>query len=149
MSQRLLADDPTISAEEWYRRMVESEGTQRRRYVETRSIQELRDARGDRCRRCGSRSKLEFAHVKETSVRGRGRGQMVRYCDIKRNPGSYELLCWHCHHEFDRKGGYRVFFGLLLVEWLNQVRGDRGEITDEKRDQSDETEASVCASSAA
>lgn len=44
---------------------------------------------------------------------------MHRYCDVKRNPDSYELLCWNCHREFDRKGGYNVFFGLLLVEWLN------------------------------
>lgn len=122
------------------------EGSKPRR-IETRSIQELRDARGNRCRRCGSKSKLEFAHVKETSVRGRGRGQMVRYCDIKRNPDAYELLCWHCHHEFDRKGGYRVFFGLLLVEWLNG--GRNGKQNAKGGSQSDETEASVCASSAA
>lgn len=92
-------------------------GTGRR--IETRSMQELRDARGDKCRRCGSRSKLEFAHVKETGLNGRGRGQMHRYGDIKRNPDAYELLCWDCHREFDRKGGYRVFYGLLFIEWLN------------------------------
>lgn len=99
------------------------------RRIETRSMQELREARGNRCRRCRSRSKLEFAHVKETKVSGRGRGQMVRYCDIKRNPDAYELLCWDCHHEFDRQGGYRVFYGLLLVEFLE---GDRRPETEDR-----------------
>lgn len=94
-------------------------GETKPRYVERRSMQELRDARGNRCRRCRSRAKLEFAHVKETPLRGRGRGQMHRYCDIKKNPDCYELLCWDCHHEFDRQGSYKAFPGLLLYEFLN------------------------------
>lgn len=128
MSQRRetpIIDDPTVSDAEWYATMMaQADAPPKRRYVETRSIQELRDARGNQCRRCGSRLKLEFAHVKETKLRGRSRGQMHRYCDIKRNPDAYELLCWNCHREFDKKGGYTVFFGLLLVSWLNEMSED-------------------------
>jgi DNA-directed RNA polymerase subunit RPC12/RpoP len=111
-----------MSDAEWYSRMADSEGIRRRRYVETRRIADLREARGNQCRRCGSRVKLEFAHVKPTKVKGMGRGQQVRYGDIKRNPDAYELLCRDCHRAFDRKGGYNAFFGLLLVEWLEGGR---------------------------
>src|SRR6185369_10379450 len=90
----------------------------RPRRIETRSMTKLREARGNRCRRCRARSRLEFAHIKETALKGRGRGQMHRYCDIKKNPDCYELLCYECHREFDRRGGYRIFCGLLFVEWL-------------------------------
>lgn len=66
----------------------------------------LREARGGRCERCHSKRKkvLEFAHIKPTTLNGRGRGQSRRYLDIKRNPTSYRLLCKACHKLFDRTG---------------------------------------------
>jgi hypothetical protein len=91
----------------------------RGRRIERRNVQLLRDERGNRCRRCGSRVKLEFAHVQATALQGRSRGSIHRYYDIKKNPGAYELLCRDCHRDFDKRGGYSVFFGLLFVAWLN------------------------------
>src|SRR5688572_10409501 len=69
----------------------------------------LREERGDKCecteerchgeqQPCGSKIKLEFAHIKPTPLTGRGRGSTRRYYDIKRNPDAYRLLCWSpCH----------------------------------------------------
>lgn len=65
-------------------------------------IQSLRDERGNKCKVCESTSNLEFAHIKPTELRFKGRGQTQRYYDIKRNPESYELLCKKCHGKFDR-----------------------------------------------
>jgi len=63
----------------------------------------LQKALGSDCRKCGHRSKLEFAHVKKTKLTGiTGRGKCKRLYDIKNNLGSYILLCHGCHRQFDR-----------------------------------------------
>ena len=67
-------------------------------------VQQLRDERGNKCESCEEperwtkgKCNLQFAHVKPTGLNGVGRGQTQRYLDIKRNPGSYKLLCAGCH----------------------------------------------------
>lgn len=64
-------------------------------------MQELRAARGNKCGTCGRPSgddvKLEFAHVKKTRIKGRSRGSLHRYYDIKKHPEAYLLECWDCH----------------------------------------------------
>lgn len=73
-----------------------------------RYFERLREEFGGKCQgmpdarhSCGSRDCLEFAHVGETPVRGRGRGQWARYYDIKRNRHAYRLLCKKCHMLMD------------------------------------------------
>jgi hypothetical protein len=66
-------------------------------------VADLRDERGNRCEECQSPDNLEFAHVKETRLRFKGRGQTQRYYDIKKNPDSYKLLCKKCHRKLDRR----------------------------------------------
>jgi hypothetical protein len=80
------------------------------------SIARLRASRGGRCectgcvgcldrsgeRRCARDRRLEFAHLRPTGLRGRGRGRAERYHDILRNPDAYSLRCWWCHLELDR-----------------------------------------------
>lgn len=58
---------------------------------------------GGRCERrsCRRRDNLEFAHVEQTKVTGRGRGANWRVLDVIRNPSAYALLCKGCHAEFD------------------------------------------------
>lgn len=46
-------------------------------------------------------SHLHFAHIKPTSLFGRGRGKMKRYYNIKNNIFYYTLLCADCHKKFD------------------------------------------------
>jgi hypothetical protein len=78
---------------------------ERRRRFEARRVSVLRIGRGNRCERCGKRAhtdkrgrpNLEFAHLAPTGLRGRGRGQIQRYYDIRRHPESYALLCRGCH----------------------------------------------------
>lgn len=50
---------------------------------------------------------LEFAHLpgKSTGLDGQGRGLPNRYHDVRRNPGSYVLLCRAHHVELDCRGG--------------------------------------------
>lgn len=59
---------------------------------------------GGRCYRCHAReedcSKLEFHHIKETGVSGRGRGTNVRLRDVRLHPEAYVLLCRGCHLVF-------------------------------------------------
>lgn len=73
----------------------------------------LRAEFGGKCRECGAKSSgkdlpLEFAHVKPTGCVGRGRGQRVRYWDIKKNPTCYALMCRRCHKKFDADYWARV-----------------------------------------
>lgn len=56
---------------------------------------------GGKCNACGSRSDLEFAHVKDTGLNGIGRGKGRRLRDILRHPGAYLLLCVECHEQLD------------------------------------------------
>jgi len=45
--------------------------------------------------------RLEFIHILDTPVMGRGRGRKERYWDIKKHPGSYALFCKYHHTEYD------------------------------------------------
>jgi hypothetical protein len=73
--------------------------------------------RGNRCqvKGCKSRRALEFHHVQETSLAGRGRGLARRALDVRKNPGSYILVCRKHHVKFhpdyfldaDKKRKYR------------------------------------------
>ena len=56
---------------------------------------------GGECLFCGSTEKLEFAHLKETELNGRGRGRKERLYDVIKHPDSYVLLCNKNHREFD------------------------------------------------
>lgn len=57
---------------------------------------------GGQCLFCGKRGKLEFAHLEETELKGRGRGRKERLYDVIRHPNSYVLLCKKNHRELDR-----------------------------------------------
>lgn len=48
---------------------------------------------GGKCIICGSTEDLEFAHIKPTKLKGRGRERKERYYDILNNPDSYALTC--------------------------------------------------------
>ena len=71
----------------------------------------LRALAGNLCVWCGCPGlpgdTLEFAHLpgKETGLADQGRGQPQRYYDVRRNPGSYVLLCREHHTEMDGRGG--------------------------------------------
>ena len=81
---------------------------------------ELRKERGGRCllglAHCSETKRLEFAHVKETGLKGRGRGRAERYRDIKANPECYILACRSCHLRADELA--RVFYFELQLEAL-------------------------------
>lgn len=42
-------------------------------------------------------SKVQFHHIKNTNLNGRGRGRKERYYDILNNPNCYVPLCPRCH----------------------------------------------------
>jgi hypothetical protein len=88
-----------------------------RRYREKLRLRCL-DLLGDRCRRCRSTRHIEFAHIKPTGLRGRGRGLDRRYRDILANPDCYLPLCHDCHLAYTQAGDYREIFGIFLEEWL-------------------------------
>ena len=68
---------------------------------------DLQKKLGSDCRKCGHRSKLEFAHVKRTKLSGKtGRGKKKRLYDIKNNLHCYILLCKPCHRQFDKDNKY-------------------------------------------
>ena len=56
---------------------------------------------GGKCEKCGSTENLEFAHIAKTPLKGKGRGSMHRYYDIKNHPMSYALMCHRCHEQED------------------------------------------------
>ena len=60
---------------------------------------------GQQASQCSETSpdKLEFAHVKETEVRGRGRGSYDRIFDIFTHQDCYRLLCDEHHKRFDEE----------------------------------------------
>ena len=64
---------------------------------------ELIDSFGGKCDwpGCEETDDLEFAHVQETALVGRGRGRHERYYDILKNPESYRLLCFTHHKKMD------------------------------------------------
>lgn len=57
---------------------------------------------GGKCSKCKSIFNLEFAHVSQTKLFGRGRGRKERYYDIINNPTKYILLCNKCHYLRDK-----------------------------------------------
>ena len=65
------------------------------------AFKRLREAYGGKCAICGSSERLEFAHVRPTSLMGRGRGRKERYYDVSNNPECYMLLCHDCHRDHD------------------------------------------------
>lgn len=67
-------------------------------------MQRLRDQRGGKCEKCGSRRRLQFAHRAPTKLMGRGRGSRERYYDIKKHPAAYILVCRQCHISVDFRG---------------------------------------------
>lgn len=77
---------------------------------------ELRKSFGGKCVVCKTVEKLEFAHVKPTSLSSDGRGLKNRYYDIKNHPDCYILMCFHHHHEFDRISPE------IKEEWLKNNR---------------------------
>ena len=64
---------------------------------------ELVESWGGRCTwpDCEETEDLEFAHVRDTDLNGRGRGRHERYYDILNNPKSYRLVCWTHHRLMD------------------------------------------------
>lgn len=75
-----------------------------------RYMRDLRAARGNRCEECGvllqvegNQVNLQFAHITPTGLRGHGRGRNRRILDIRKNPGSYRLLCLDCHERIDHE----------------------------------------------
>lgn len=73
-----------------------------------KAMAQLRAERGNQCEyvdlekiRCDINYGLEFAHLESTGLNGKGRGQSRRVMDIKKNPGSYKLLCKYHHKMFD------------------------------------------------
>lgn len=67
-----------------------------------KALDRLREEFGNCCQKCGIKDKLEFAHINETGLSGRGRGRKERYYNIKNNKKEYLLLCRDCHRETDR-----------------------------------------------
>ena len=60
-------------------------------------LEKMRSDRGNKCLQCSSVNRLEFAHLRPTGLRGRGRGMDARMRDIKNHPNDYILLCRKCH----------------------------------------------------
>lgn len=56
-----------------------------------------------KCAICGSTENVEFAHIKPTKLRGKGRGRKERYYDLIRHPESYRPLCSKHHREYDNE----------------------------------------------
>jgi hypothetical protein len=48
---------------------------------------------GGKCEVCGITEKLQFAHVRKTGLKGRGRGRKERLWDIMNHPLDYKLTC--------------------------------------------------------
>lgn len=75
-----------------------SDPNARQRARRKREMDELRNQFGGKCKNCGSKKKLEFAHILPTELCGtNSRGSDRRNRDIKNNPSSYVLLCSICH----------------------------------------------------
>ena len=54
-------------------------------------------------------SKYEFAHIKSTTLKGRGRGRKERLYDVIHNPNYYMLAGKSCHRIFDGGNQYDIF----------------------------------------
>jgi len=69
-------------------------------YVKRRWM-ELIEEYGGECQDCGKRYDLEFAHLGETGLKGKGRGKNRRLFNILHNRDLYRLLCMDCHDILD------------------------------------------------
>ena len=75
-----------------------------------RGIQKEREKRGGKCQwadlcpgeSCDRTFDLQFAHIKETKLSGRGRGSGKRLRDIRQNGDCYKLLCDVHHRRYDK-----------------------------------------------
>jgi hypothetical protein len=52
-----------------------------------------------KCGICGHKQKLQFHHIKPTSLNGDSRGSIQRYYDIVKHPDCYIPLCYFCHQK--------------------------------------------------
>ena len=77
---------------------------------------------GGKCQICGTRSGLNFHHIRPTELYGVGRGSWERLTDVKRNPKSYRLLCNSCHKKFHKRYGEKAINGELLKEMREEVK---------------------------
>jgi len=63
-------------------------------------MEELRKSFGGKCKKCGNKQDLQFAHMSPTRLCGKNsRGSSERYFDIRKNPTAYVLLCVTCHNK--------------------------------------------------
>jgi hypothetical protein len=76
-------------------------GPERVARIRARLKARLLEQHGGKCQTCGSTQDLEFAHIKPTKVKGKGRGMKERLWDIKKHPTPYTLLCNWCHAILD------------------------------------------------
>lgn len=74
---------------------------------------DLRKEFGGCCQKCGSKMNLEFAHVRPTGLKSKGRGKKKRYYDIKNNKECYILLCKDCHLDLDSSGTIKDFANFI------------------------------------
>ena len=75
---------------------------EQKRAYRHRAAQRMRAWRRLPCERCHTTKVARgFAHLAPTRLKGRGRGQMRRYQDIRRHPEAYALLCGTCHLHLD------------------------------------------------
>ena len=98
----------------------EKERLEQRHYLD-RLRRSLRRAFGNFCWLCGSRRRLQFAHLHPNGLHGPGRGQKNRLLDIARHPFNYLLLCVRCHRQFDAEEPE----GARGVFWYSGQRGSR------------------------
>ncbi len=52
---------------------------------------------GGKCDECGAKKGLQFHHIEQTPLFGRGRGSYARVADVISHPKAYRLLCSSCH----------------------------------------------------
>ena len=91
-----------------------SDPNARKRARRKREMDELRNQFGGKCKNCGSKKKLEFAHILPTKLCGtNSRGSDRRNRDIKNNPSSYVLLCSICHMKIGDTPEMELYHRLL------------------------------------
>ena len=78
-----------------------SANTQRR--YRQRLRQRVHQLMPPRCRVCGSRDRVNYAHQFPTGLMGPGRGMERRYLDILRHTWAYVPLCYYHHREQEWK----------------------------------------------
>lgn len=69
----------------------------RKKFLELRAFA---DSMYHGCVFCGSED-WEFAHIRPTALKGRGRGRKERYHDIVTHFDCYRPMCLDCHKSYD------------------------------------------------